>query len=236
MAGLKDACWKGYEAYGTKTKNGRTVPNCVPKSGKGIPNAQERAAFDIPLARWANAMGKGGVEVRVPTAEQETRYSCGPAALRSALSGFGIGAEEDKLAELARTSASDGTSVYGLLHAAKESGVDAKIAHGMTVDKLMDAMENGQVVVVCIQAGDDIDEYKSSHWTVPTAIKPGAEGIEIEVVDPMKPNVHAVMHLDEFEDRWHCLDMGKKINGLGLVLTAKESASGEAIERPKMPM
>jgi hypothetical protein len=31
--GLKDACWKGYEAIGTKMKNGKRVPNCVPKEG-----------------------------------------------------------------------------------------------------------------------------------------------------------------------------------------------------------
>ena len=31
--GLEDACWKGYEAIGTKQKNGKTVPNCVPKEG-----------------------------------------------------------------------------------------------------------------------------------------------------------------------------------------------------------
>jgi hypothetical protein len=31
---LKDACWKGYEAIGTKKKNGKTVPNCVPESFK----------------------------------------------------------------------------------------------------------------------------------------------------------------------------------------------------------
>ena len=29
---LKKACWKGYTAIGTKEKNGRTVPNCVPAS------------------------------------------------------------------------------------------------------------------------------------------------------------------------------------------------------------
>jgi hypothetical protein len=28
---LKDACWTGYTAVGTKQKNGRTVPNCVPE-------------------------------------------------------------------------------------------------------------------------------------------------------------------------------------------------------------
>lgn len=36
---LKDACWDGYEAIGTKKKNGKTVPNCVPVSedhGKGF--------------------------------------------------------------------------------------------------------------------------------------------------------------------------------------------------------
>lgn len=28
---LEDACWKGYEAIGMKMKNGKKVPNCVPK-------------------------------------------------------------------------------------------------------------------------------------------------------------------------------------------------------------
>ena len=27
-------CWKGYEAIGMKSKNGKKVPNCVPK-GRG---------------------------------------------------------------------------------------------------------------------------------------------------------------------------------------------------------
>lgn len=29
----KNPCWSGYEAYGTKEKNGKTVPNCVPVKG-----------------------------------------------------------------------------------------------------------------------------------------------------------------------------------------------------------
>jgi len=28
----EDPCWKGYEQVGNKKKNGKTVPNCVPKS------------------------------------------------------------------------------------------------------------------------------------------------------------------------------------------------------------
>ena len=30
LAGLEDACWEGYIAIGTKVKDGREVPNCVP--------------------------------------------------------------------------------------------------------------------------------------------------------------------------------------------------------------
>jgi hypothetical protein len=32
--GLKSACWKGYEAIGMKTKNGRKVPNCIKVESK----------------------------------------------------------------------------------------------------------------------------------------------------------------------------------------------------------
>jgi len=31
---FKGACWKGYEAIGMKNKNGKKVPNCVPKKNK----------------------------------------------------------------------------------------------------------------------------------------------------------------------------------------------------------
>ena len=30
-SGEKDPCWKGYEMVGKKKKNGKEVPNCVPK-------------------------------------------------------------------------------------------------------------------------------------------------------------------------------------------------------------
>ena len=29
-----DPCWKGYTAFGTKDKNGKKVPNCVPDEKK----------------------------------------------------------------------------------------------------------------------------------------------------------------------------------------------------------
>ena len=31
---MKNPCWKGFVAYGLKTKNGKKVPNCVRKKNK----------------------------------------------------------------------------------------------------------------------------------------------------------------------------------------------------------
>lgn len=46
MKNQKDPCWKDYEMIGTKKKNGKTVPNCVPK---------EEVA--------GNAVAQGGVDM-----------------------------------------------------------------------------------------------------------------------------------------------------------------------------
>jgi hypothetical protein len=31
---MKNPCWKGYKPIGMKKKNGKKVPNCVPKNKK----------------------------------------------------------------------------------------------------------------------------------------------------------------------------------------------------------
>ena len=43
-ASLQDACWPGYEAVGMKTKDGKRVPNCVPKSE----SARDTKSFAAP--------------------------------------------------------------------------------------------------------------------------------------------------------------------------------------------
>ena len=52
IEGLKDPkdnpCWKGYHPVGTKKKNGRTVPNCVP----------EEVQIDEKSAAWQRKEGK----------------------------------------------------------------------------------------------------------------------------------------------------------------------------------
>jgi len=64
--GLKDPkdnpCWKGYKPVGTKKKNGKTVPNCVPKEsvaeGSGPKEKQKTPYRDINSAEYRAAAEK----------------------------------------------------------------------------------------------------------------------------------------------------------------------------------
>ena len=59
---LKKACWKGYEAVGMKTKNGRKVPNCVPVKK----DAEHNEGFDIDEKQPMDAMAIGNALPKEP--------------------------------------------------------------------------------------------------------------------------------------------------------------------------
>jgi hypothetical protein len=50
---LEEACWKGYEAIGMKMKNGRKVPNCVPKEGvsEGTEESLDESVHSVKAAK-----------------------------------------------------------------------------------------------------------------------------------------------------------------------------------------
>ena len=64
--GLKDACWKGYEAIGMKMKNGRKVPNCVPKE-EAQNEAMAKVSVTRPIGHRIADIGPGGKEHNVQT-------------------------------------------------------------------------------------------------------------------------------------------------------------------------
>jgi hypothetical protein len=51
--GLEDACWEGYEPVGTKQKDGRTVPNCVPM--KNAAGGEEKFANELKVGDRVHA-------------------------------------------------------------------------------------------------------------------------------------------------------------------------------------
>jgi hypothetical protein len=79
MEGLKDPkdnpCWPGHEPVGTKVKNGKTVPNCVPKEEArivpGFVGADGKATFkptakDYAANKEYQAMKKKGIKLPGP--------------------------------------------------------------------------------------------------------------------------------------------------------------------------
>lgn len=215
---------------------------------QGPVGEQQRAAFDIPLARWANAMGgKGGVGVRVPSARQVTNYTCGPASLRAALAAFGIGRDEDELAAMAGTTADGGTSIEGLAQAAQKCGVEPEMRDAMRVDDLVELLKEGAVVLACIQAWRDPKKmpyeddpydttYENSHWVVPCSVRDMGDAVIVECMDPSVENARAILSVDSFEERWHCINMMEQVNGLGLVLRGEQPANHTKIAAPVTPL
>ena len=55
-----DPCWKGYEAIGMKTKNGRKVPNCVKVK------SDDHGEFDINEKQPVDAMAMGNTLPKEP--------------------------------------------------------------------------------------------------------------------------------------------------------------------------
>ena len=43
-----DPCWKDYEMVGMKTKNGKKVPNCVPKGSSGEMDMEMYSELNVP--------------------------------------------------------------------------------------------------------------------------------------------------------------------------------------------
>lgn len=57
---LKSACWTGYTAVGTKQKDGRTVPNCVPVKEDGEGGASAGPTNTVGTGAIAGTGGAGG--------------------------------------------------------------------------------------------------------------------------------------------------------------------------------
>lgn len=205
-------------------------------AGRGM-TTEQRAGLDVPLRRWSSAMlgGRGEVAVRVPESSQDTGYTCGPASLRGALAAFGVTVDEDTLAAAADTSASGGTSIWGLKAAVEEVSeglVEASCWRDMSLKALHACLERGEVVLVCLQAGEHVERYDASHWVVPCVV--GESGVEC--MDPSVENVRSMCSAEEFVARWHCVDMGKPIVGLALVLTGQSPAAMAEIPSAKTPL
>lgn len=206
--------------------------------GAGLDDALGRAAragrgLGRPAPENASTEALEGEEgddaVRVPNVQQGTAYTCGPAALRGALQAFGVGADEDELAAAAGTTADGGTSAEGLVAAAETVGVDAEVKSGLSVRDVESLIEEGSVVIACVQAPRSDGDGDASHWVVVTAVRDEF----VELMDPTVPDAATVVPVDEFESDWRGYDEGGMQHGLAVVLTGDVDPATATIAQPR---
>jgi len=110
--------------------------------------------------------------------------------------------------------------------------VEASAWQDMTLRGLEACLARGEVVLVCIQAGDDVEGYDASHWVVPCRVEAG----EVECMDPSVEGARSVCSAEEFVARWHCVDMGKPVVGIALVLRGERAANMTSVASAKSPL
>jgi len=145
----------------------------------------------------------------VPIVEQQTDYSCGPAALTAVLRYWQrpVAREQDLYAPL-RTSAKDGTEAYMLEAVARAHGLRAQYRSDVTVDELRAALAAGTTVILDLQAWRDTkrpwrDDWDDGHYVVLVAIV----GDRLYAMDPSADDGFSWLTLGELAERWHDFEL-----------------------------
>jgi ABC-type bacteriocin/lantibiotic exporter with double-glycine peptidase domain len=115
-------------------------------------------------------------EVPVETHTQETKWSCGPAALKMLLEHQGHVIEEDQLVELSDAGPDGGTEHEGLVSAAKVLGYEVFAKEDASVTDLVHFVEKGLPVLI------DFQGKKGGHFAVVVS----TDGGRIHIVDPRR--------------------------------------------------
>jgi len=78
---LEEACWSGYKKVGTKKKNGKNVPNCVPEEAE-VQTENLKTWFD---QKWVRMDTKGNIKGDCAREEGEGKPKCLPLAKARAM-------------------------------------------------------------------------------------------------------------------------------------------------------
>lgn len=137
-----------------------------------------------------------GAVIAAPATAQAYTFSCGPAALRSALGALGLSVSEDELATAASTT-EEGTSPEQLVAAAGKFGVAAIAVSGMRVANLEDQLAIGRPVLAAIQQ-EVRDPPNDGHWVLALGFGPAGS---VRIMDPLDGSKYEIA-VDVLAARW----------------------------------
>jgi predicted double-glycine peptidase len=175
----------------------------------------------------------------LPIVKQETDYSCGVAALLSALRYWqAYEGDEESLYELLETTPENGTEPIKLAEGARKFGLRAEMKTRATLQDLEAALARGEAVILDIQAWADHKvpdwrkEWGSGHYVVLI----GMDRQNAYVMDPSAKDGYGWLPLSELMDRWHDVEERhgrREVNEqLAIFLSGKNPLKKEAPAPP----
>jgi predicted double-glycine peptidase len=145
----------------------------------------------------------------VPIVSQATSWTCGAAALMSALLYFGVFDEPESQLDVELAASPElGVNPVRMAAIARRYGVDAEIRTGLTLDDLAAELDRRVLVIVAIQAWpsrpvtDWSTAWDDGHYVVLVGIDSG----RVYVMDPSVRTAYGYVPRDEFLQRWHDRD------------------------------
>lgn len=142
----------------------------------------------------------------IPQERQQKAYSCGAAALRSALGYFGVRARSERELRALLGTDKDGTDAEDIASLAQSLGLSAEVKGGLSLEDLEGALALGKLPIVCFQAWPDNpgeprwkDRSHNGHWAVVRAVQAG----HVSLMDPALDAGRSSLREEDFLRRWH---------------------------------
>jgi ABC-type bacteriocin/lantibiotic exporter with double-glycine peptidase domain len=151
----------------------------------------------------------------VPLVSQARPWSCGAAALMSALLYFGVYDDPESTLDAALgVTPEEGTRVDSIVAVARQYGLQADARVGLSLGDLESGVSRGDVVIVALQAWaskavtDWRTNWEDGHYVVVV----GLSHDRVYVMDPSVRTGYGYLTRDQFFQRWHDYDLdgGKK--------------------------
>jgi ABC-type bacteriocin/lantibiotic exporter with double-glycine peptidase domain len=116
--------------------------------------------------------------------EQPNDYTCGPAALKTALLVLGKNYSLKRLIELCKSTKKDGTTVKKMVRAANSLGISVMCVQNTTLRHMQSALKNNprQPRSIIVEYLQDKNDLESGHWS--TVASYSAKNGKIILFDP----------------------------------------------------
>lgn len=168
-----------------------------------------------PTRRTLSPPASTSILWEVPWHPQSTSYSCGPAALKSALAYYGVFLSEEDILKQVGTTAQNGTEMEPMAALAEKYGLKAAVRTELNLADLEKQLAAKQLTIVTLQAYRDTDPpeipyrdvWDSGHYVIVV----GMDAENLYFVDPNLDGHRGFIPRPAFLERWHdgSLALGK---------------------------